>query len=189
MTDSLFGKSSLTFGPANTYWDTESGGDNRYLGEVDQTTLRVSTQKIDLKTAQAGDRPADRAVSAQTVEVEQGLAQATVERMEDVQQGFSVDRDTNNVITRLHIADVVGQRDLSIAKTMTIKELDAGVETTDPAEIWDIWRAAPNSESVELLYDAVSQRYYSVMFLAYKEPNILDNLGRAVYCSSRVMFE
>lgn len=183
--DSLFGKAELSFGPCNIYWDTESGGENLNLGGVDQLTVSKSVTKLELREAQAGDRPADRAVTAQIYQVSCGLSRATVERLEQVVQGFEVQRDSDNDVIRLFLSDIVGQKDSSIWKQMTLIEIVDGIESTNPFEIWDFWRAAPMSESVELVYDAATQRYYGVMFECYRSPAHLDHNGRATYAASR----
>ncbi len=182
--DSLFGKAELSFGPCNLYWDTASGGVDLNLGGVDQLTVTKSVTKLELREAQAGDRPADRAVTAQIYQISCGLSRATVERLEQVVQGFEVQRDSNTDIVRLYLSDVVGQRDSSIWKQMTLKEIVDGLESTNPFEIWDFWRAAPMSDNVELVFDASSQRYYGILFECYRSPLHLDHNGRETYAAS-----
>lgn len=184
-TASLFGSDQLELGPCNLYFDTETGGEDLDLGGFDQVTVSLQTQKVELREAQAGDRPADRAISAQVVQITCGLSRANVERLEQVQQGFTVERDTADVVTRIHFSDKVGQRDSDIVKQLTAKKIDAGVETTDPLEIIDFWLVAPMTESVELVFDAASQRYYAVMFECYKSDDNLDEDGNSTYFSSR----
>lgn len=184
-TDSLFGKATLSFGPANFYWDTESGGVNLFLGPVDSMSIKLMTNKLDLKSAQGGDQPTDRAVISQQFQMTLGMGAATVERLEQIQQGFVVERDTNNVIKRLHLSNIIGQRDSSIWKQITIKEIVDGIESDDPFDIWDFWQVAPMNDSVELAFDAASQRFYATAFQTYKSPFHLDQNGRETYGASR----
>jgi hypothetical protein len=185
MTDSAFGKTDFAFGPGKLYWDTETGGENMDLGGTDQIKITMSTKKIELKESQAGDRPADRAVSAQVVQISCGLARATLERLEQVVQGFHLETNTAGTVTRIWGSDVIGQRDSAILKQLTFVEIIDGVESTDPFCIIDFWKAAPMTESTELVFDATTQRYYGVMFECYKDDTKVDDEGRSTYWASR----
>lgn len=188
ITNTLFGQSELSFGPANIFWDTATGGDNVDLGGVDQLTITKAVTKIELREAQAGDRPADRAVSAQTYQLSFGMSRATAQRLSEVVQGFTTDLDTTGNIIRCYLADVVGQRDSSIWKQLTVYEILDGVQAdpaTQPGHVWDFFRAAPMSESTELVYDAATQRFYGVVFETYKS-DIQDVNGNFLYAASRV---
>lgn len=186
MTDHLFGKSELSFGPCNLYWDTAQGGQNLAMGGFDSLKVRMAVQKIGLREAQAGARDADKAVSAQEYVIEAGFSRMTAERMAATFQGFEIDYATDGITPqRLFISDVVGQRDSSIRKQLTLKEIVDGLESTDPFEIWDFWQVAPMNESVELNYDAETQRFVGTVFYCYKDDNVLDHNGRATYAASR----
>lgn len=184
-TSSFFGSDSLEFGPCNLYWDTATGGDNLALGGVDQVTVTIQTPKIELREAQAGDRPADRAVSAQIVQISCGLSRANVEKLNAIQQGFTIEENTAEEVVRIHLSDIIGQRDSDIVKQLTAKKINAGEETTDPLEIIDFWKVAPMTESVELVFDATTQRFYGVVFECYKSEDNVDEDGKATYFSSR----
>lgn len=188
MDNSALGFDSLSFGPGNLYYDTATGGENIYLGETDSMKISLKTNKIDLKTSQAGDRPADKAVSSQYVEITCGLAQATLERLEQVQQGLVVDRDANGIAQKIHFEDAVGQRDSSLFKQLTFFEVIDGKDATEqsqPLNIIDFFNAVPSTDSVELTYDATTQRYYGIMFTVYKSSNLHPVTGKALYFSSR----
>ncbi len=185
--DGLFGKTELSFGPAQVFWDSATGGLDVDLGGVDSVTVTKSVTKIELREAQAGDRPADKAISAMTYEITLGMSRATIFRLENVVQGFEVQRDTANNPVRFFGVDLVGQRDSSIAKQLTVHEIVDGQLSSNPLEITDFLKVAPSTESTELVYDAATQRYYAVAFLAYKSETIVSPNGEPVYYRSRLV--
>jgi hypothetical protein len=112
------------------------------------------------------------------------MALATIDRLEKTMQGFTVDRDTAGIPQRLFLASVIGQRDSSIQKQVTVKEIIDGLEavaSTQPFHIWHFPLCAPMQDSVSLLYDATSQRYVKTLFQTYKDPTLLDHAGRPLY--------
>lgn len=184
-TQHAFGSSLLEFGPCNLYWDTETGGANLDLGGFDAVKVTMGVKKIELKEAQAGDRAADRAVSSQTVQISCGLSRATAERLSEIFQGFHTEENTAGEITRIWLSDRMAQRDSDILKQLTLKVIRDGVESIDPLDIIDFWKVAPMTESVELTYDAASQRYFGVVFECYKDETQVDDEGVATYFASR----
>jgi hypothetical protein len=184
-TKSAFGSDQFAYGPGKLYWDTETGGANVDLGGTDSITISMAVSKIELKESQAGDRPADRAVSSQVYQVKCGLSRATLERLEEVVQGFHLEKDSAGAPIRVWGSDMLAQRDSSIWKQLTFKAIVDGVESSDPFDIIDFWRAAPMTESSELVFDASSQRFFGIVFECYKDPTKVDDEGRATYWASR----
>lgn len=187
MTNSIFGHDDFAYGPGNIYWDTISGGENRALGDTDQIEVLAEMTKIDLKASQQGDRAADRAVSSQIYTITAGLAKATVEILEDISQGLVIEKDTGGTPIRIWLSDITAQRDSSIWKQLTFKEIIDGIESTDPFGIFDFWRACPSVDSNSMVFDAVTQRYYGIAFITYKvnAAGYLDPNGRPTYGASR----
>lgn len=185
--NSFWGKPELSFGPAQAFWDSDSGGVNLDLGGVDSIVVTKSITKIGLREAQAGDRDADRAISAQQFDIVLGMSRATIDRNELVVQGFEVERDSGGEPIRLYGVDLVGQLDSSVAKQLTIHEIIEGGLSTDAREIIDFLKVAPNIESNELTFDAATQRFYSVAFLVYKHDTITSPNGKPVYWRSRLV--
>lgn len=187
MTNSILGRSNYAFGPCNVYWDTESGGDNLSLGTSDQVTVTIGMTKIELRDAQHGDVPADRAVSGQTCQISLGMAQATLERLEKAVQGVTLVRDTADTVTQFVLSDKLSERDSAIQKQLTIIDIVAGVESTEPLDTINFYKVAPFSESIELTYDATGQRYVQVVFNCYKDDDHLDANGSATFFGSEVV--
>lgn len=181
----FFGSERFAFGPGNFYFDTASGGENLFLGDVDSMTLSMGIAKIGLRSAQQGDRDADRAVSAQTMTVSLGMAQPTIDRLENVFQGFQVERDSGNNIISYGWANVIGERDSEIAKQGSLFLIEKGVQTTDPFKIIDVYCMAPSTETAELNYNATDQRYFPVEFFAYESANLHPSTGARLYWNSR----
>jgi hypothetical protein len=180
-TPHAFGDAQLSFGPGRLYWDTGSGGENLDLGETDSIVITLAVAKIELKTSQEGDRPADRAVSGQTYQARAGLARATAERLAKIVQGFKIVTNSAGEITRIYGSKVVGQRDSDIWKQLTFKEYEDGKITTNPLRIVNFPNAAPMTESTELTYDATTQRFYGVVFETYESADHLDPDGNPTY--------
>lgn len=183
--DSVFGSDRFAFGPGKLYWDTATGGKNVNLGGTDSIKITMQVKKIELKESQAGDRPADRAVSAQIYQIACGLSRATIERLEQIVQGLHVEKDASSHPVRIWGSDVMAQRDSSLVKQLTFVEIVDGIESIDPFRTIDFWKVAPMTESTELVFDASTQRYYGVVFECYKDESKLDDNGRATYFASR----
>jgi len=177
--NSILGRDTLSLGPANLYvkkrfvagvetdWESATGW--TYLGLTESAVFRSSTTKTDLSASQRGTRAADKAVSAQNVQIEVGLGQPTLERLEIIQQGLKLERDPGTgEITQWKIVSVLGERDSDAAVEMWLKfvEIDRGSEM--PGKTHTVYaKASPATESVELTFDAAAQRFFSVMFEAY----------------------
>lgn len=194
MSDSILGNETYAFGPGNLYWDTAVGGDNVFLGECDSAVINAQMTKLDLKTAQKGDRAADKAVSSQNTMVTYGMAQATIERLALVLQGFTIQYDiaTGLIPLRFFMSDVIGQRDSAVAKQMTFIEIVDGQESADEFRIMDIWKASPLIESSELTFDATTQRYFPLQFEAYLGDDPVEHVdpsGKYTYWASREKVE
>lgn len=188
-TQHAFGSSLLEFGPCNLYWDTATGGEEIDLGGFDSVKVTMGTKKIELKEAQAGDRAADRAVSSQTVQISAGLSRATAERLAEIFQGFHLEKNSADEVTRIWLSDRMAQRDSDIVKQMTLKVIRAGEESTEPLDIIDFWKVAPMTESTELVFDAATQRFFGVVFEIYKDDDHVDDEGKSTYFASREVTE
>ena len=184
-TGSFFGNDELDFGPCNVYFDTETGGQNLNLGGFDSVKISKQVKKIELKEAQAGDRPADRAVSGQIYQISFGMSRPNIERLKAVVQGIATSEDTAGNITQIRGVDVVGQRDSQIWKQCKAIKIVDGEESEDPLEEIYFLRVAAMSDNVELTYDATSQRYYMAVLECYKSDET-DEDGKFIYWRSGI---
>ncbi len=176
ITASILGRNSLDLGPANlsvkalfiasveTNWADES--DWIDMGLTESSTLRLITSKTDLNASQEGTRPADKVVTAQQVQIETNLGEPFLERLELVQQGLVVEKDTPGVVEQWMIVKRLGQRDSDVEFWARLIKVEDGVQSTDINNIVYI-RAAAMNDNVELVFDAASQRFYGVLFEAY----------------------
>lgn len=174
--NSILGKDDMVLGPGNLYikpftidgnptdWKDES--DWIEMGLTESTIFRILTTKADLLASQKGTRPANKVITAQQTQIEAGLGEATLERLEQVQQGLSITRDTAGEMTSWKIVNVLGQRDSDKYFWVKFVELDGGVESVLPFDTLYA-KAAPSIESAELTFDAATQRFYTVMFETY----------------------
>lgn len=201
-TNSFLGNDYLQLGPANVYvkkrfvnsveTDWASASDWVALGDSESTTMRQIVSKTDLTASQRGTRPADKVVTAQQVQFETSLGKAYLERLESIQQGLRLERNTAGEVTQWKIVKVLGERDSANNVELWVKvvEFDAGAESTDPLKT-TYAKVAPSSDQVELVYDAASQRFYNVMFEAYENDEgsytvsyVEDGVTRYAYCWS-----
>jgi hypothetical protein len=179
-TNSILGNNFLTLGPANMYYkkrfdsdgnetDWESDSDYVFAGKTESATLRLIMTKTDLMASQDGTRPSDKTVTAQQAQLETSLGQSTLERLEFTQQGLRVERNSAGDVTRFLYVDVLGERDSDTNVELWVKfvEIERGAESTNPLKT-TYMKAAPQTEQTELVFDAATQRFYGLMFEAYK---------------------
>jgi len=188
-TDSILGREVMTLGPSNAYYDTATGGINKDLGGFDSLRIGMQIGKTGLRKAQGGDQDSDKVVTSQIYTVAMGLAEASLERLELV-EGIELERDTLGNIIQVSAVNVLGRRDSSGWKQLTVKEIIDGLEATeenDPLHILDFFLSAPMNDSIELTYDAASQRYFPFVFNVYLDKTKTASTGRAKYYSSRIV--
>lgn len=176
----LGGSDEFSLGPANAIWNTESGGDNLEVGDTDQFVLRYGVEKADLMSSQGGTRAQNKVQTADYCELDFGLAQAGLERMEAFQQGFRVKRNLSGVITGFAFSSGIGTRDLNIAKQLRLIAIKDGQNSTEDFDYIDIWKFAPMG-SVEQTYNAGDQRFVQITGTGYKSTANPDEDGRATY--------
>lgn len=184
-TANFFGSDELDFGACNVYHDTATGGANINLGGFDSVKISKQVKKVELKEAQAGDQPADKAVSGQIYTIALGMSRANAERLEATVDGINLVKDSGGNVTMIEGVQVLGQRDSSKAVQIKVVKIIEGEESTDPLETIYFLKVAPSSENVEVVYDATTQRYYAVMYLCYKSDEVNED-GKPRYWRSGV---
>ena len=180
-TNSILGSEILgrNLGPCNIYFDIESGGANIYMGKTDATTIRKTTEKTDLVTSQDGAGRADAVITTETWEVEFGMAQATLERLAAIDESIDLVMSGPNIVGA-HFSSVIGNGDLDNAKKMKIVRIKDGEDSADPLDTITFYKARI-TPSVELTFDAATQRFSSTMAFIYKSSDNLDSLGRPTF--------
>lgn len=181
----LGGEEEFSLGPANAIYDTASGGENLLVGDTDQFTLMYGVEKADLVSSQGGTRAQNKVQVADYCELNFGLAQAGLERMEAFQQGFRVKRNMSAEITGFCFSSGIGTRDLNIAKQMRFVAIKDGQNSTEPFDYVDIWKFAPTG-TVEQTYNAGDQRFVQIAGTGYKDSNNPDEEGRPTYFGNGV---
>lgn len=191
----LAGSTELSLGPGNLYiaptntaetdWDTAT---YTALGGCSSAVLRDISAWTELKEAQLGDGYADKVLTADNSEIEYAMTRPYVERMEDIINGFYVNYKTDGVtVEQVSRHRKIGKR-LSAAKMWFLfKAFDAnGNESTNKLE-WRYWLASPYQETVELTFDATTQRTYPVMAAAFECADIQDPQGNSALWWSGVV--
>ena len=196
-TASFLGTPDLELGAANVYvkspisldWDDESGWVD--LGLVENILWRRIASKTDLLAAQGGTRPSDKVITEQRVQIEAGLGQAFLERLVLVVQDLKLEK-TGDVVNQWMIVNKLGERDSQARFWLRVIKINAGIESADPLD-----RAyslvSPMSETVELTYDAATQRFFGLLFEAYLNDDSASNFpvshsdGEFAFAWSRVV--
>jgi hypothetical protein len=130
-------------------------------------------------SSQTGTSAVDRVVTSSMCEIEMGLAQSTLERLAEVQQGFELVSVGGSVVG-FAFSPSIGERDSSITQEMTLTRITDGIASTDPLDIVTVFQCAP-SGSAELTYDSSSQRFYTVSFKCYRSTTILSPTGKPMF--------
>lgn len=190
ITGSIFGKNSGSIGPLNLYvkdidtgsWDVNTGWLS--LGETESATIRDIVSKADIKFSQEGDRPADKVIIAQQVQLETSLGKPYLERLELVKRGLSLQRNSALAITQAMITKRLGERDSTNFFWLKAVEIVDGIESTNMLDRLYM-KVACDTETTELVFDAATQRYHGLIFNAYLNDNaivgVFDSAGRAAY--------
>lgn len=178
-TASIFG-GPLDLGPCNGYWDTATGGQNLFLGGFDQTTVRFGAEETDLFTAQKGTSAADGVITSGMTEVEFGLAESTLERMAALIPGFEINVNTAGDAIGFSFGAAIGARRSSREKQLRLVRVFDEIESTDPLDEFLIWRIG-FIPTVELVYDAATQRFTNLLGKARRDPTQLSVTGRPTF--------
>jgi len=183
-TSTFFGGANLAIGPASADWDTASGGDNLDLGTFQSVIVRDTTEYTDLVESQQGTGAADKAETSHTCQVEISFARPTAERMAAVFPGITIETNSSGAVTRMCGSKRIGQRHSDIWKQLTVIEWVSGAESIEPLRIVDFWYAAPMG-SLEITFDAATQRFVGNVFECYKNESELDDDGYPTFWKTR----
>lgn len=168
----FFGNSEGDLGPCDIEWDTATGGTNTDLGYFDSVSVKISAEKTDLKFAQSGTAPANRVVTGASMTIEAGLGKVTPERLEKLLQGFDALPNTAGTTVGYVWGPAIGQRDSDIWKQVTLTRSFSQVKSTNPMDAIDVFRCA-SEITMEVSYDAASQRFVKMKIVAYPSPDHL----------------
>jgi hypothetical protein len=180
------GNSELSLGPGNLYvaptntaqddWSTAS---YTALGGCSSAVLRDVRSYTDLVEAQKGTSWADRVLTGSNSEIEYSLTRPYVERIELVDPDFYVDYATDGVtVKQVSHHRAIGRR-LSANKVWVLFKAfnPDGVESTNKLE-WRYMLAAFYSETLELTFDASTQRTYPIMAAAFECSDVVNASGQ-----------
>jgi hypothetical protein len=181
--NSLLGKLVPDLGPANVYTESdESGEADLLLTPCDSVKITHGTDQADLMEADNGTQPVDSVVTGHNILIAFGMSRATLIKLEAVQKGLNLRRDTAGNIVGLEFASAIGLRDSSVAKRLTVVEVEGGVEQRKvPGRVLHFVFAAPRTDAVELTFDAASQRYWATTFRAYRHPTATGENGAPLF--------
>lgn len=150
------------------------------LGGTDSIEFTPSIKKVGLKYSQAGDRDADKVVTAQDAMIKFGLAFGFSERLKSVVQGFQTVTDSSGYVTQIKNEKRLSERDSEILMWILFKEYAGGKPSTNPRR-WLYFKGAPSADSFPLKYDATSQRFVTIQIEAYEESSVTGDNGNPCY--------
>lgn len=161
----VLGEKKYGYGPGRLYWDTETGGDNIDLGPTNGITWEMIHNWLGLRSADAGDKDDESAVTASDWIITTGLAKPGYETLVRMMPGFEATRDsgTNDIVSVSGI-QARGWNTEDHRVQVTFKEYDRETNaiTTNPWRIVDFWAVAPMPETLSLNWNATEQRYFQI---------------------------
>lgn len=182
MTNSFFGRSPMDLGPANMYVKPQSVGswtDNTgwtLLGLTESCIFRSLEGWADLKASQKGDGPWNRVIISQRCQMEANLAEPTLEVLESIDAIYL--KRVTAVIKQAMIVKQIGKSHRDNLLWIKQVELQGDKESTNPLDTVYIL-GARSSETVELVHDAATQRFWSCQFEAYENTDALTQVKDA----------
>ena len=178
----IAGNSELSLGPGNLYVATPNTAVSDWatasytaLGGCSSAVLRDEMSYTDLVESQKGTSWADRVLTGSNSSLEYALTRPTVERIDIIAPEVFVDYATNGTtVQQISSHRRIGRR-LSASKLWFLfKAFNSdGVESTNKLE-WRYWLASPYTETLELTFDASSQRTYPIMAGAFEYDGVLN---------------
>lgn len=143
-----------------------------YLGDYDALGVKIGLEKQELKGALKGATRADKAINGYKCDIELGLVNSSLARLEAVMQGFILNRDsTTGAIKGAGFSVPIGQSDSDIWDELHVyRMVSIGVESTDPLDHLVIPLAAPMTDA-DTKYDASTQLTFKTAFTGYIDEN------------------
>lgn len=194
----LLDKGILSYGPARAFygpslaailpdpldltdlsWLPEIGHDSD-LGRTQGITLKRAIAKMELKTADDGERPADKAIQSDMISAELALADAGIVKIAEAVQGVENESYDSGRFKGTHLTNRLFQRDSQIVQPFLMRLYRDGVLSDRPSDNLLMYRGAASTEDSENAYTSGDQRVYPVSFLFYVDPDryILDGTRR-----------
>lgn len=180
MTGSYFGKPNMVMGAANVYYKPKALGswaDNTGWTSVGLTGA-VMTRRLtsfgELKAAQKGDTPWNKAITGVQVQAEIDLAEAELETLNALDPVFSI-KTVLGVTKQGMIVNKTGATSRDNLYWFKFVELIGSVESTDPVDTLYML-GAPEGDQAESTHDATTPRVYHVMLQSYENTDVLTQV-------------
>lgn len=180
MAAGVVGEGKYAFGPGRLFRDGISGGANDDMGPTDGITWEWALTWLGLRSADAGDRDDEMAVSASDWILTAGLAKPTWETLLMVHPAIEGEYNSAGDLIGVHGFQARGHNTEDHRFLLTFKEYDRSTSaiTTNPWRIVDFWSVAAIPEKISLQFDAKTQRYFPVRLQAKESVNHLTPVGR-----------
>lgn len=154
-------------GPAAVYFGT--AGVEAHIGD----TFGGARWKLEVQTAMAykdktGDEPTDEIITGMPFTVETNLTNLTLEQLAAVIPGAVLSAGPTKKSMRL--TSMTGRSLKANAKSLILKPIVDGEPTTDESLWVKVGKAYPKP-NIECVYDAKTQKVYSVVWACFRDAN------------------
>jgi len=188
-TDSILGLSNgQNVGPALLYLGTVSGviSDDLYTGHTESTTLKWEITKTDILFSQTGTAAVNKVQTGVPMSISAIMAQPSLERLQTWFDNFEL-QSVSGEIDAFSFTQKIGQADSDIEQeaTLVIKS-KGGIDTQFQKVIFP--KIAPMG-SAELVYNADSQRKYTIEFAVYPDETKLVDGNPVLFYSENTVFD
>ena len=159
---------NLELGPCQALFGTAGAETN--LGKTEGgVTARFFTDFADLMTDQDGTRPQDRIITGQGAEIELALADILLENIAlALNQTLFISGGTHLVVGENRIGASLKD---TFSGSLLLKKYVGGAVSTDEDDWLRFPKAAPNPETVEIVFDKATQRVINATFIAFFDDN------------------
>ena len=132
---------TLHLGPANVFWDP--AGDNVQLTTEGGVTIEFGGEKANIATDEGGTSPEDIVMTGATVKATVQLADHDKDLLPVISPNFVEvdDGETPPAWARTEFRARVGLKLSTVAKVLKIVKVIDGVESTDPEDMFYIFKA------------------------------------------------
>lgn len=149
---------TLHLGPVNVYWDTTTK-----IATEGGASIAFETQTAELLKDETGVTPVDEVNLGTKVTVTVQVADHDIALLPILFPNVTVVGTTTK---RYEFRPATGLKYTSIAKSLTLKKVIDGVESSEPDDIWVVVKAAPTG-SATLEYTKDKQSVYAVTFKGF----------------------
>lgn len=138
------------------------------MGRSQGITITKDMSKIDLTTADDGERPADRGVQMFMFRVAANMTDIGITKLAEVSQGIEIERYLDGKLKRFVFTDRIYELDTEVQIPVLFRLYRRGVLSRRPLDNILFFAMAPDQDSSESSFTSGDQRTAQIQLLAYK---------------------